>query len=289
MKFWLSLMFEPAESLLAHARNAEQLGFEGVVLPDHVVITDGARTPHPSGYPLDPKEIFVDPLLAFAAMSAVTTRLRFLNYIYLVPLRDPFMIAKQLGSLALLSNDRFVLGTGVGWLKEEFDTMGRDFSTRGKRLDEILTILRDFWDDGFAEFHGQFFDFPRSGMFPVPKQQIPIWVGGHSPAAARRAASYDGYMPMRVISNAHDQLDELSRTEFGLIDNLRKERGDTQQFERTIVATFLPTAEEGDRIAAATGITNLIVEPWTKSDYSKSVDEKMALAARFAEGSIRQR
>jgi len=280
-------MFEPPESLLVHARNAEQLGFEGVVLPDHVVIKDGPRTPHPSGYPLDVREIFVDPLLAFAAMAAVTTRLRFLNYIYLVPLRDPFMIAKQLGTLALLSNDRFVLGTGVGWLKEEFDAMGRDFSTRGKRLDEMLTILRDFWDDGFAEFHGQFFDFPRSGMFPAPKQQISIWVGGHSPAAARRAANYDGYMPMRVITNAHDQLDELSRTEFSLIDNLRKERGDTEPFERTMVATFLPTAEEAQRIVAATGVTNLIVEPWTKSDYSKSVHEKMALAARFAEGSIR--
>ena len=283
MKFWLCLNFEPTESLLDHARNAEALGYEGVVLPEHVVVKDGERTPHPNGYPLKPWELFIDPFLAFAAMAAVTTRLKFLNGVYVVPLRDPFMLAKQCGSLAVMSNDRFVLGTGVGWLKEEFDTMGRDFATRGKRMDEMLAILRDFWDDGYAEFHGEHFDFPRSGMFPVPNRQIPIWLGGHSTAAARRAADYDGYMPMRGVTDPMAPLDEKSRGEFALIDALRKERGLTAPFTRMISAANVETPDMARKLEEVDGITNLLITPWTMSDYQTSFEEKRGLAARFAE------
>ena len=187
MKFWLSLLFEPADQLVDHARVAEELGFEGVVLPDHIVVKEGERTPHPRGHPLQPDEIFLDPFCAFSAMAAVTTRLRFLNFVYVVPLRDPFALAKQAGTVALLSDNRFVLGTGVGWLREEFETVGQRWAERGARMDEMLDIVRDFWDDGYAEFHGAHYDFPRSGMFPVPSERIPIWIGGHSMVAARAA------------------------------------------------------------------------------------------------------
>ena len=286
MKFWLCLNFEPPESLLGHARNAEALGFEGVVLPEHVVVKEGERTPHPNGYPLKAHELFLDPFLAFAAMAAVTTRLRFLNGVYVVPLRDPFALAKQAGSLAVMSNDRFVLGTGVGWLKEEFDTMGRDFATRGRRMDEMLAILRDFWDDGYAEFHGEHFDFSRSGMFPVPRRPIPIWIGGHSMAAARRAANYDGYMPMRAVTDPMAPLNETSRAEFALIDELRSARGHTGPFARMVSAFGVKDPGMARKLEEADGITDLLITPWTMSDYTQSFEEKRSLTAQFAERMI---
>jgi probable F420-dependent oxidoreductase len=288
MKFWLSLLYEPVNQLLDHARMAEELGFEGVVLPDHVVIKEGGRTPHPSGYPLRPDEPFLDPLLVFAAMAAVTSRLKFLNYVYVVPLRDPFILAKQAGTLALLSNDRYVLGTGVGWLKEEFDAVGPDFSSRGKRMDEMLAVLRDFWDDGYAEFHGEHFEFPRSGMFPKPNRQVPIWIGGHSMTAARRAADFDGYMPMRGVNGADMPLDEQTTAEFAMIDELRRRRGQTAPYERMIGGRGIDRPNDARRLEEAHGVTNLLMMPWTMSDPTVTVDQKRSLATRFAEQVIRR-
>ena len=276
MRFWLSLNFEPMEQLLDHARNAEELGFEGVVLPDHVVIKVGDRTPHPKGYPLQAEEPFLEPLCVFSAMAAVTTKLRFLNYVYVVPLREPFSIAKQCGTVAVISGGRFVLGTGTGWLREEFDALDRDFASRGSRLDEMLPILRDFWDHGYAEAHGRHFDFPRSGMFPVPPTRLPIWIGGHSMAAARRAARFDGYMPMTPF-------DEATLAQFRAIDTIRTEEGLTGPFERMAIPPMGRKVDaDGVRELEDAGITSMLVVPWTQSDPSVSYGTKQALAERFA-------
>jgi alkanesulfonate monooxygenase SsuD/methylene tetrahydromethanopterin reductase-like flavin-dependent oxidoreductase (luciferase family) len=187
-------------------------------------------------------------------MASVTTRLRFLSDVIVVPLRDPFLLAKQLATLALLSRNRVVLGTGTGWLKEEFDAVGQGWQDRGRRMDEGLDIMVDFWKDGWAEMHGQHFDLPRSGMFPVPDTPIPVWIGGHSSAAARRAARFDGYMPMRA-------LDEVTRAEFAQIDRIRLEAGLTAPFERI---AFMAEVDRGaaDELAERDGIGSVIVRPW---------------------------
>jgi len=275
VRFWLSLNFEPVDQLLDHARDAEAFGFEGVVLPDHVVIKVGERTPHPKGYPLQPNELFLDSLCAFSAMAAVTTRLRFLNYVYVVPLRDPFSLAKQAGTVSVLSAGRFVLGTGTGWLREEFETLGQDWASRGRRLDEILAILRDFWDNGYAEYHGQHYDFPRSGMFPVPPARVPIWVGGHSMAAARRAARFDGYMPMTP-------LDEPTIEQFRTIDHLRGDLGLSGPFERMVIPPSGKIDRARVRELEDLGMTSMLVLPWRQSDPSISYSTKRGSAERFA-------
>ena len=282
MKYWLSLMFEPPSELTAYARLAEELGFEGVTLPDHVVIDEGSRTPHPSGYPLQADEIFTDPLLAFSAMAAVTTRLKFMTYVYVVPLRDPFMLAKQCGTLSIMSQDRFVLGTGVGWLKEEFDAMGKEFSTRGRRTDEMFDIMRDFWEDGYAQYEGEFFQFPRSGMFPVPKRVVPMWIGGHSMKAAERAANYDGYIPMRVVSEPLAPLDDQSQAEFAYISRLRDEKGLKGDFARTMTA-IIKSPGEARKLEEVDGVTNVLVTPWPPSDYTVPLEEKARMATQFAD------
>jgi probable F420-dependent oxidoreductase len=278
VRFWLSVMFEPYDQLLDHARRAEELGFEGVIMADHVVVLDGERTPHPSGYPLRADEPFPDPLVTFGAMAAVTTRLRFMTGVLVVPLRDPFLLAKQLATAALLSDNRVVLGTGVGWLREEFETVGRGWSDRGARMDEMLDVMRDFWADGWAEHHGEHYEFARSGMFPVPTAPIPVWIGGHSTPAARRAARFDGYMPMRP-------LDDVTRREFALVDELRAEQGRTGGFDRIV------GWPGGDRstvaeLAERDGITDLTVFAWPM--YADlPLGDKHAAAEGFAETVIR--
>ena len=276
MRFWLSLNFEPMELLLDHARDAEAFGYEGVVIPDHVVIKVGDRTPHPKGYPLQAEEPFLDPFCVFSALAAVTTRLRFLNYVYVVPLRDPFSLAKQAGTVSVISNGRFVLGTGTGWLEEEFDALGVDFASRGRRMDEMLPILRDFWDKGYAEASGDHFAFPRSGMFPIPPERLPIWIGGHSMPAARRAAGYDGYMPMTPF-------DEPTLAQFHAIDVIRAEQGLTGPYERMAIP---PMGRKVDpavvRELEDQGVTSMLVVPWPQSDPSVSHETKRGLAERFA-------
>lgn len=274
MRFWLQLNFEPMDQLLDHARAAEAFGYEGVVLPDHVVVKADDRTPHPTGYPLESDEPFSDPFSAFSAMAAVTSRLRFLNCVYVVPLREPFSLAKQVGTVAGLSHGRFVLGTGTGWLRDEFETIGPEFESRGRRMDEMLDIVRDFWDDGYAEYHGEHFDFPRSGMFPVPDERIPIWIGGHSSAAARRAARFDGYMPMNA-------LDERTRHEFKEIDKLRSEQGLDGPFERLVYGWGV-SDPGGVRQLEDEGITSLVVAPWTMNDPLLSYADKCSASEKFA-------
>ncbi len=278
MKFWLCLQGTPADEFVQAARDAEALGYEGVWLPEHLVVKDGDRTPHPTGYPLQADEEFPDPFLAFAAMSAVTTRLRFMTYVYVVPLRNVFSLTKQAATLALLSGNRFVLGTGVGWLPEEFEIVGEDWKTRGRRFEEMLDIMRDFWDDGYAEYHGKYFDFPRSGMFPVPTQQIPLWIGGHSGPAAERAARFDGYMPM-------DGLHERTRAEFAAIEAYRGENGLDGPYEHVIVAPIGGGPDEIRRLEVEEGITTVTVAPFYAlgEPVPQTYDERRALSARYAE------
>jgi probable F420-dependent oxidoreductase len=273
MRLWLSLVFEPWDQLIEHAQLAENLGFAGVVLPDHVVVTHGEHTAHPRGYALRSDDPYPDALCTFAAMSAVTTRLRFMTYVNVVPLRDPFTLAKQAGTVAVLSDNRMVLGVGVGWLKEEFDAVGRDWHTRGARTDEMLDIMTDFWDDGYAEYHGRYFDFPLSGMFPVPTKPIPIIVGGLSLAAARRAARYDGYIPMRG-------LDTVTMREFEEIDALRERAGTSSPFERMLHWPGGPNPQRAQTFKHA-GITGVVVNAWPQGDPTHGLSAKHRLAEEF--------
>jgi len=274
MKYWLALTFDPHSEVLTLARRAEELGFEGVAMNDHVLVPAGEKTPHPDGFPLPADAPFLDPLVTFGAISAVTTSLRLLTFALVLPLRNPVLLAKQLGSLALLSNNRLVVGTGTGWLREEFAAVGAGFDDRGARTDEMLEIMADFWNDGWAEHRGTHYDLPRSGMFPHPTSPIPIWVGGHSMAAARRAARFDGYMPMS------SSIDGRLLREFALIDELRAESGRTGAFDRVAVWTGGQEPTAADDLVRH-GINNAIVIAWP-SDAGVPLAEKLAAAETFS-------
>jgi probable F420-dependent oxidoreductase len=278
MRFWLPVMDEPTEQFPEIARLAEQFGFEGVCLADHIAVPVSFDSVHPSGEsPFDAKYRFPDPFSMMAAMAMVTTRLRFMSYVYVMPMRDPFTIAKQVGTTAIVSGYRVVLGVGVGWLIEEFATLGSDAHSRGRRTDEMLDVITDFWADGYAEHHGEFFDFPRSGMFPAPERPIPIWVGGKSVAALRRAARCDGWLGMNY------DLDEVY-TLLATLAEERRRRDDTREdFEVLVAANALPSPELY-RDLEARGVTATLGAAWRPGDPAfAAMDDKRAALERFAQ------
>jgi len=183
------------------ARLAEAAGFDSIFAVDHVVLPYSYDSRYPyaaSGrIPGGPDSPIPDPMIWMTWIAAATTKLRFMTGVIILPLRNPLVLAKQVATLDLLSGGRVELGIGVGWLKEEFDALGVPFDKRGKRSDEYIRILRAAWKDGPTSFAGEFLQFDEMGVFPKPVgNDVPIVIGGHSDAAARRAGRLgDGFFP----------------------------------------------------------------------------------------------
>ncbi len=168
-----------ADAIVAAARQAEELGFDDVWVYDHVVVPATASYPAPFAF---------EPLQALALAAAVTTRVGLGTSVLVLPYRHPVVLAKELGSLDRLSGGRLVLGAGVGWLDAEFAALGIPFAERGARTDEAIDVLRAVWSQDPVTFHGRFVDLTEMRVLPAPARRVPIWVGGHSDAALRRAA-----------------------------------------------------------------------------------------------------
>lgn len=208
-------------SLLAHlATNAERCGVESLWSVEHVVIPQDYKSPYPyssSGKIPGGEDVAIpDPLLPLAYAAALTKRVKLGTGVLILPQRHPLYVAKELATLDLLSGGRAILGIGSGWLKEEFDSLGLDFHTRGARTDEAIKSLRALWSQDAASFHGKHFNFGPVKCFPKPQQKngVPIHIGGHSPAAARRAGRYgDGFFPATAEIPKLMELFALMKTE----------------------------------------------------------------------------
>ena len=185
----------------------EELGFYGVSYGDHLITTkdqvDEYLYRDNGNVFWNPETHWPDPWVITAALAQTTTTLRFLTTVYILPLRDPLSAAKVISTAAYLSNDRVVLGVGVGWQKAEFDMVGQDFHTRGKRADEQLEILPRLMSGEMTEYHGSYYEFPAVKMSPGTRKPVPIMVGGYAPAAMRRASHYDGWM---ATSHEEDEI-----------------------------------------------------------------------------------
>jgi probable F420-dependent oxidoreductase len=192
MKFWQMLTWMEPEQILEVSRFAEEVGFEGVMLGDHGVFPRQVQTRYPYSAdgkpPMAADSWYPDCWATIGAISAVTRKLRFSVAVYVLPLRNVFEVARATGTLAILSGNRFILGVGTGWMKDEFDIYGVDFHSRGKRFDEMLDALDRLWAGGMAEYHGRHIDFPALQISPAPSLPVPVFFGGASPPALRRAA-----------------------------------------------------------------------------------------------------
>ncbi len=131
---------------------------------------------------------WVDPFVAAAAMGAVTSRIHFYTQVLKLGSRNPLLLARQIGSVAAMTDNRFGLGVGIGWAPEEFEWCGAPYENRGTRVDEMIDVLKLVLGGGMVEYHGDFFDFDRLQMSPAPTEPVPFYVGGHTAAALKRAA-----------------------------------------------------------------------------------------------------
>lgn len=186
-------------TVLAHA--AEGAGFESLWAVEHVVVPAGYETPYPydaSGkMPWADNADIPDPFVWLTWVAACTTTIRLATGVVILPQRDPFTTAKAVATLDAMSGGRMMLGVGVGWLREEYDALGVSFGDRGRRMDDHIEALRALWRDDPASFEGPFTSFTNVISRPAPHHgTVPIVVGGHSEAAARRAGRLgDGFFP----------------------------------------------------------------------------------------------
>ena len=284
MKFVVSAAFNNPDHLLELASCAEECGFEAMAFPDHVVHPEKLDTPYP--YTADGSRRWsaftpwVDPWVAIAACAAVTTRLRFTNNVFVLAMRNPFLAAKAIATAAALSRGRVTLTLGVGWSNVEYRLLGQEFSSRGKRTDEMIEVLRKLWTGEMVSHEGAFYRFDALESNPVPPARIPIWVGGISDAALRRAARNDGWLS-----------DLQSTAEIdACIDKVRRFRAEQDRggepFDVMASASDAFTLD-GYRRLAQIGVTHVLTLPWifTHGD-TKVLREKKEGMRRFADDVI---
>lgn len=214
MKMGVRLPIEGAkvspENITTVARLAEELGYYSVWGPDHVVLPKKMESFYPydnNNWPYPTEVKILDPLLALAWAAAIAPSVKLGTSVLIGPLRNPVLLAKQVASLDFLSGGRVILGLGVGWMKEEFDIIGESFSNRGKRTDEMVELMRQFWTGEIVDFQGEYYQVSACKMHPPSFQQpVPILWGGYSEAALKHVARMgDGWAPTKATFEALDE------------------------------------------------------------------------------------
>ncbi len=192
------------EALCRFARAVEELGFESVWTSDHIVLPTGETDKYPytedGRFTASPDDPVLDALMTLSYVASTTRRIRIGTTVIIVPYRNPIVQAKMFATLDVLTGGRVICGVGVGWLRKEFDVLGASYRDRGPVTDEYLQVFEELWTAESPEFHGSFYDFDgiKFAPKPVQKPRIPIWVGGHSRRAVRRAVKYgDAWHPTR--------------------------------------------------------------------------------------------
>jgi len=286
MQYTCSVAMGPVDQLVDIARTAEEVGFDSIALPDSLFYMEKQSTDYP--YTSDGSRMWdedtpwVDPLIAAGAMGAVTSTLRLYTNVLKLGSRNPLLLARQVGSVANLTGNRFGFGVGIGWAPEEFEWCGAPYAKRGKRVDEMIDVIKLVLGGGMVEFHGDFFDFDRLQMSPAPSRPVPFYVGGHTEVALKRAARIgDGWTSAMMT---RDQLAETITT----ITALRAEIGRAEEpfeFQAVCIDKF---GVDGHRELAEAGVTDNIVIPWLYPDvaglgFDAPIEKKKDSLKRFAD------
>ena len=229
------------DAMLAYARTAEESGYASLWSSDHIAWPDPAKltSKYPyaednSGFP-PPNSPWLDCLASLQFVAAVTERVRLGTTVLIIGYRGALQQAKAWATLDHLSGGRAVLGVGVGWMKEEFEAIGRPWDRRGERADEFLEIFDALWTEDSVTFDGPFTSFGPVGFSPKPAQgRIPVWVGGHTPAAYRRTAKYGA-----AFHSAFSSVDRLRGEWDGVRQACEAIDRDPATVELTMLATLL--------------------------------------------------
>lgn len=200
MKFWQSMFLCEGDQIIEATKIADEAGFYGALISDHLLHIEDQESTYLYSADGKPPQFSADTVWPecwslMATLAAVTKRLKFATNVFILPLRNPIEVAKATGSVAYFSNNRIILGAGAGWMKEEFDVMGVDFKSRGKRYDECIEVIRLLQTGKKVSHHGEFFNFDGIQMTPAPTKPVPIYMGGLSvPAMRRTAEAGDGWL-----------------------------------------------------------------------------------------------
>ncbi len=266
--------------IAAWAQHAETCGFSGVVAVEHAVVFDDHVDRYPYGndgrmdIPYDTD--IPDPLELLSYLAGCTTTLGLATGVLVLPDHHPVVLAKRLATLSRLSKGRLRVCVGMGWMREEVQACGVEFDTRGRRADEQLEVLGRLWADGAADHDGEFFRFSGALSYPKPHSPVPVHIGGHTKAAARRAGRYGaGIQPLGV---AGDDLADL----LALMRSTAAEAGrDPGTLELTL--GHLVTRIDAGRAQrlADQGAVRVVLAASDTSDLSQAQDELSACAERL--------
>ncbi len=285
MRFTLALPMLAPSHYLPLAVAAEASGWDAAAVPDSVFFPERVSAAYP--YTRDgerfwaPDTPWVDPWVAIPAMAAVTSSLRFYTNVLKLAIRSPLLVAKTVGSAAVLSGGRVALGVGLGWIPEEFEWCGQDWASRGRRADEAIEVIRALLGGGMVEYHGEFYDFDRLQMSPAPAEPVPIYVGGLSEAGLRRAARLgDGWIS---VVNSEAEIAAFAAK----LRALRQEFGRAREpFEIKVVCSDISDAD-GYRRLEGHGVTDVIAVPWyLYGGDPSSLDVQRSALERFAAETI---
>ena len=283
MKFTVSVALSPLDQLGGLAVAAEQNGFASVALPDSLFFSETVSADYP--YTPDGSRFWnaetpwADPLIAAASMAAVTRNIEFYTSVLKLGSRNPVLLARQVGSVANLTGNRFGLGLGVGWSPEEFEWCGAPYADRGKRVDEAIDVLRLILGGGMVEYHGKYFDFDKLQMSPTPTRKVPFYIGGHTGVALRRAARVgDGWASaMMKYADLKTTIERLRvlRAEYG-------RDGEPFEIQAVCIDRF---GRDGYRQLAEIGVTDVITMPWVFDghDYGAQLGPKQDSIKKFAD------
>jgi probable F420-dependent oxidoreductase len=271
--------------MASFARHAESCGFESIVLVEHAVVISDYSSTYPyaaSGrMPLPDDCPIPDPIDLLAYLAAVTERLALATGVLVLPNHHPVVLAKRVATVDVLSGGRVRLCVGVGWMDEELRATGADPRTRGRRTDESIAAMRALWADsgeGGASFEGEFCSFDHAHSFPKPVRpnSVPIHIGGHSEAAARRAGRLgDGFHPLGLDA-------EGLALRLGQLREAAEDAGRDPAAVELSLSGYLPTTTEQDvEDAEASGATRVVVSTSMSADLSAVHDELSAFAERF--------
>ena len=271
--------------MVAFARHLEACGFESIIAVEHTVLA----TRYDSVYPYDPSgrvELAADcpvpdPLDLLSFLAAHTDRLGLATGVLVLPNHHPVVLAKRAATVDALSAGRLRLCVGVGWLREEIEACGTEFESRGRRADEQLAVLRALWDqrpDGVTH-HGEFFQFENAVCSPKPVagQYLPVHIGGHSKAAARRAGRFgDGFQPLGVTGAQLDSLLMLMR------DEAQAAGRDPADIEVSLGHSVTKIDAERAEKLTAQGADRLVLAMPPITDIEQAKDELSACAQRLS-------
>ena len=194
-----------------YAQAAEELGYDFLVTADHVLGADRERYPDLIG-PYGHRAAIHEPLVLFGFLAAVTSRLRLITNVLILPQRQTALVAKQAAEIDLLSGGRLILGVGNGWNHVEYEALGEDFHTRGRRLDEQVRLIRRLWTQPLVTFEERFHQVRDAGIHPRPERPIPIWMGGMAQRVLERIGRLaDGWSPRLVSDDLDHALADMQR------------------------------------------------------------------------------